>query len=184
MMKFREIAARITGFSVPVFGVQWSPPTLDIQVARKIIAFLEDRRVLYSPFFQEDPGQCFLSVIEIRAFLTELLGEGGIGLELTDAARAIRAACRRFLLEATQSSSPIGRPLVKLHIDSNTKKTTIVRDLRNDPPPLDAETFYRALGTFRAFVGSQVAQICVRYGVDLEPELASIIPPFDEDSTE
>ena len=47
-MKFREIAARMTGLSIPIGGVSWQPPS-DVTKARSIINFLEDRRVLYSP---------------------------------------------------------------------------------------------------------------------------------------
>jgi hypothetical protein len=40
-----KILSRLTGFSVPVFGVSWSPPEAERAVARRVIASLEDRRV-------------------------------------------------------------------------------------------------------------------------------------------
>jgi hypothetical protein len=43
---------------------------MHIAVARRIITFLEDRRVLYNPYHMEDPRHCIQSVIEIRQFLT------------------------------------------------------------------------------------------------------------------
>lgn len=46
-MKFKEVIGRITGFSVPIFGVSWNPPQPDVTAARKVLVFLEDRRVLY-----------------------------------------------------------------------------------------------------------------------------------------
>ena len=96
-MKFAEIAARLNGFSTPIFGVQWQPPTVDVDVARRIITFLEDRRVLYSSYTNEVPEQCVQSVLQIRAFLTEVLGNGGIAKELAAPLRLMRGHCIRFL---------------------------------------------------------------------------------------
>ena len=67
-MKFKQIINRLTGFSTPVFGVSWSPPQSHIDVARSVIIFLEDRRVLYNPYELEVPQHCIHSVIEIRRF--------------------------------------------------------------------------------------------------------------------
>ena len=53
-MKFEEIAKLLTGISCPVFGLQWSPTEADCVVARRMIRFLEDRRVLYVPYDVEN----------------------------------------------------------------------------------------------------------------------------------
>jgi hypothetical protein len=45
-VRFQEIAARVTGFSTPVFGVSWSPSEPEVTAARRVVTFLEDRRVL------------------------------------------------------------------------------------------------------------------------------------------
>ena len=73
-MKFSEIGARLTGISTPIFGASWTPPIADVAVARRVLVFLEDRRVLYSPYEVEMPEHCVASVLEIRRFLTEQLG--------------------------------------------------------------------------------------------------------------
>jgi hypothetical protein len=46
-MKFTEIANRLTGISTPLLGVSWQPNYREVSAARRVIAFLEDRRVLY-----------------------------------------------------------------------------------------------------------------------------------------
>ena len=61
-MKFKEIVNRLTGFSIPVFGVSWNPPEPEVAVARRVLAFLEDRRVLFNPYHLEVEYQCIDSV--------------------------------------------------------------------------------------------------------------------------
>lgn len=73
-MRFKEVLARLTGFSVPVFGVSWDPPEPEILVARRILAFLEDRRVLFNPQYLEVEDQCTRSALDIRQFLTREIG--------------------------------------------------------------------------------------------------------------
>jgi hypothetical protein len=46
-MKFSEIANRLTGISTPLGGVSWQSSDLEVSAARRVIAFLEERRVLY-----------------------------------------------------------------------------------------------------------------------------------------
>jgi len=53
-MKFSEIANRLTGISTPLGGVSWQSSDLEVSAARRVIAFLEDRRVLYAP--EEEDG--------------------------------------------------------------------------------------------------------------------------------
>ena len=55
-MKFSEIANRLTGISTPFGGASWQPAEMEIAAARRVIAFLEDRRVLYEPSEMEVPS--------------------------------------------------------------------------------------------------------------------------------
>jgi len=73
-MNFKEVSKRITGISVPFFGVSWNPPESERKIAKRIISFLEDRRVLYSPYDMEMPMHCVESIIEIRKYLTDEIG--------------------------------------------------------------------------------------------------------------
>lgn len=98
-MRFREVAARLNGISTPIFGVSWTPATPDVAVARSVLAFLEDRRVLYSPINFEENGHSISSVTQIRSFLTDVIGSGGISDEFAGTLRTMRGICRRFLMK-------------------------------------------------------------------------------------
>ena len=65
-----------------------------MSAARRVIAFLEDRRVLYAPDGLEVPPHCVHSVLEIRHFLSNELGKLGGKSEFAASLRAMRAACR------------------------------------------------------------------------------------------
>src|SRR2546422_3596860 len=96
-MKFKDIASRLTGISTPFFGASWKPSDTDRSVAKRVITFLEDRRVLYSPSELEMPAHCVESVLEIRRFLTTEIDKLDEKADLTASLRAMRAASRKFL---------------------------------------------------------------------------------------
>jgi hypothetical protein len=157
-MEFREIASRFTGFSTPVFGASWNPPEPERAIARRVIAFLEDRRVLYNPYHIEIDDQVTHSVVDIRRFLTDEIGALDVQSELNAHLRAIRAACRRYLDETGPGSH------------------------RLDLPPWRGPFefgFFLQLGELRAAVGEHVAAIAVMYGLDVEGDLADVLPALD-----
>lgn len=125
----------------------------DVSIARKVIAFLEDRRVLFSPSDIEVPQHVFMSVIEIRHFLTDVIAAGGLGTELEQHLRGIRAACRDFTKN-----------------DSGHAHTA-----RSSNGLSDFE-LNQHLGEMRRSIGFHVAAICVKYGIDVEDQLAVILP--------
>lgn len=51
------------------FGISWNPKETECSVARKIIIYLEAKRVLYVPSEMEVPTHCICSVIEFEIFL-------------------------------------------------------------------------------------------------------------------
>ncbi|MGO9899683.1 MAG: DUF6650 family protein [Solirubrobacteraceae bacterium] len=160
-MKFSEILSRLDGISTPIGGVSWTPPESDVAVARRVLVFLEDRRVLYEPYEAEVPNHCVQSVLEIRRFLTDQLAGGGIGEDLSGPLRAIRAACRKFLGDADDRRRGWG-----------------FDDAWHGPGP--GWEFNQTLGEMRGVIGLHVAQIAARYRLDVPDPLAKILPARDE----
>lgn len=156
-MKFQEIANRLTGISIPVFGLSWNPPEPQVTVARRIITFLEDRRVLYSPSEMEDPRHCVLSILEIRKFLTTELSNLESSTELAASLRAMRAVCRKFLNIVGTEDGEVVR--YGGHLGSWA-----------------SWEFNGALGELRGVFGIHIARLAAHYGLDVEDDLASILP--------
>lgn len=159
-MKFKDIAARLTGISCPVFGVSWTPPETERSVAKRVIAFLEDRRVLYSPSEMEVPDHCIQSVLAIRESLTTEISKLDEKAEITASLRAMRAACRK-LLDTVQADE--GR-----NIRFGAERGHYA-----------SWTFNGALGEMRGVFGVHIARLAAAYGVNVERELAAIIPGED-----
>lgn len=156
-MKFSEIANRLTGISTPLGGASWQPAELDISAARRVVVFLEDRRVLYEPGQMEVPSHCVHSVLEIRHVLSDELGKLDSKSDLAASLRAMRAACRKFL----ERVGTDGREVILY---------------ANDHGHYASWTFYGALGELRGTFGVHVAKIATQFKLDVEDRLASILP--------
>lgn len=150
-VKFKKIAKSLTGFSTPIFGISWNPPESDREVVRRLLTFLEDRRVLYNPYDLETIRWVIKSVLIIRRKLSEVLEMLDENSDLIPHLRAMRAACRKFMNEVEK---------------------------KNRKPFYYGEIFI-ALGEMRAVFGVHIAQLCVKYGVDIEGELSRILPIED-----
>jgi len=160
-MKFKEVLTRLTGITCPVFGVSWTPPEAESAVARRVLAFLEDRRVLYRPFDMEVPRLCVDSVLEIRKFLTNEIAKLDENKEIAQSLRGMRAACRKF---SDQSQGLRGAPFHRGRFHGAWD------DWLSDE-----------LGELRGTFGIHVARLAAEYGLDIEDDLASILPARDED---
>lgn len=159
-MRVKEILARLTGVSLPSgVGVQWQPSKVEVTVAREVVTFLEDRRVLYAPHEVEIPEHCVDSVLEVRRFLTTKITEAGEKSDLGASLRAMRAACRKFLDR----------------VDAE--------DLRGARSAFDRGyagwIFWGALGELRGVFGIHVARIAAAFALDVEDRLAAILPAED-----
>lgn len=160
-MNFKEVANRITGISCPFFGVSWNPPEPERKVAKRVITYLEDRRVLYSPYELEVPMHCVESIIEVRRYLTNELGSTTKDSEIEKSLKALRAACRKFL--------------------DKVGNNTDTRYLRHPFDNISSWTFISGLGELRGVFGIHIAKMAVSYGIDIEKDLASIIPEIDQE---
>jgi hypothetical protein len=157
-MKFREIVSRVTRLSVPIFGAQWTPPEAECLIARRIIAFLEDRRVLYSPSEMEVPHHCVESVFRIREFLTSELSKLDASRDIAQSLRAMRAACRKFL-DTVQADD---RRIIEFGAQRGHYANWI---------------FNGAVGELRGVFGVHLARLAASHGLDVENDLARICPP-------
>ena len=159
-MKVSEIANRLTGISSPLLGVSWQPGELEGSAARRVVAFLEDRRVLYAPDELEVPSHCVSSVLELRRFLTSEIGKLDPSSEFSSSLRGMRAACRKFL--------------ERVGVDG--KEIALYANQRGH---WASWTFYSALGEMRGTFGVHVARIAAHFKIDVEDKLATIIPEKD-----
>jgi hypothetical protein len=153
-MKFTEIASRLNGLTLGIFGAQWVAKPSDTEIARRVIRFLEDRRILYNDCAHEEPAHCVESVLEIRRVLTQEIGNLGENSDLLVPLRAMRAACRKFLDDMQWDNDR----RVRLHHE------------------WEANRFYSTLGEFRGAIGPHVATLAACYSVDIEGDLARVLP--------
>ena len=161
-VKFDEILFRITGLSVPIFGVQWNPPEAECLIARRVLAFLEDRRVLYVPSEMEVPHYCVTSVLKIREFLTAELGMIDRQQEIAKNLLAMRADCRKFVSIVDADDGRIIR-------------------FGGEQGHCASWIFNGAVGELRGVFGVHIAQMAACYGLDVEGELSSILPGDDHE---
>jgi hypothetical protein len=145
---FREIANRISGISIPVFGVSWQPPESERRIVRETFIFLEDRRALYNDFAHEIDQEVAQSVLAIRNELTEALKRLPEASEAVPCFKSMRAACREYLDTARGHGRGWNGPF----------------------------SFMTQLGRFRAIIGVQVAYLAVKFGIDIDGELAHVVP--------
>lgn len=169
-VSFRELAARINGITTPVGGVSWTPPTLDVEAARRVVAYLENRRVLYSPYELEVPGHVVTSVLEIRAYLNSERAHTDRASSLHQSIAGMESACRKFLDSIQELESCRGLSLE--HPERRMLSHLGYRSLTG----LDEWIFLTALGELRAVFGLCIGNIAAAYHIDVDQQLASILP--------
>jgi len=163
-MKFSEVARRLTGISCPIFGISWDPGEAKVSSARRVLTYLEDRRVLYVPSEVEVPDHCVDSILDIRRFLTTELGHlDDKDEDIAPHLRAMRASCRAFLDRTATIDNAHGR-------------------FGQTPYGTQEWVFNQALGELRGEFGIHVAQLSAKFGIDIEDQLAVILPGEVEDA--
>ena len=145
---------RPTGAGAFGFSLNWEKVPGDKEVALRVVTFLEDRRLLFGERHSEDELDCVHSAVDIRRFLTEELTKAKPGRSLAESLRAMRAAMRAFV----EAAGPNARNF-RYHHGHMT-----------DP-------FSLALGELRGLIGLHLAVIAHQYGIEVEPDLARILPP-------
>lgn len=159
---FLRVANRLTGISTPVFGASWKPPELDVDVANELITFLEDRRMLTVPHAWENAQDVVKSVMETRAKLTE------VASRVDPDTPPVRAHAPCELPAGSFSRTGGGR--------------TSPPD--SSPPsfgsrfsdPVVRGNLTADLGELRGVFGIPIARISAAYGIDVEEDLAAILP--------
>jgi hypothetical protein len=155
-MNRNKLLKRVNGISIPFIGggVQWIPPVDEQDRARRLLVFLEDKRVLFAPYEMEIGPYVTRSIDEIRKRLTSDLEE----IDKTDSVLAqslqsMRAACRRFM-DRTQRIGDGGRYSHRLE--------PVVQD---------------SLVELRTLLGIQILKLAYTYELEVGPELETALPP-------
>jgi len=141
----------ITGLSLPWFGVTWQYREADGDIARRLLVYLEDSRVLFEPLNAQSFVAASPSANDIREMITVELGNANAGAELSEAMRTIRAAARRFMTDLDRIEQA------------------------NLEPQQERERQVLALGEMRGRANPVIAAIADKYNVEVEEELAAAL---------
>lgn len=134
-------------------------------MAQSLITYFEDRRVLYAPYELEVPIHVTRSILDIRTRLIGDMEQLSSDSPLYQSLAAMAAACRKFLTHTT-------------HLDRD-------QDIFSRPTHLHSWIFLSAIGELRGALGIHIAQIAVRYGIDITGDLATILPePTGDEASE
>ena len=154
-MKIRPTSV---GLSWIGFTFSWEMVPGDAEYAQQVISELENRRVLWGPRNPGDEPHCFKSVTQMRDFLSSKLEIHGLGKDLRGSLQAMRSACNKFITDGG--------------VDG-------INFMKHGAAPI--HTFSLALGELRSRIGLQVAMLAYRYDLEVDDDLAEILPPPDEE---
>jgi hypothetical protein len=163
---FRDLASRVTFSTPPIFGVSasWTPSEPERNHIRRLIHFLEDRRVLFVPYHLEEVQEVNHSVGEIRQQLTATLQALPEKSYAAASIKAMRSASRSFMTGPREEFR---------HLSGWDRRPW---DHRRGGGRDGGPSFFMALGELRATFGMHLHALAVAYGIDVEPELAAIMP--------
>ena len=153
---------RSTGIGGFGFSINWEKVPGDEDVARRIVTFLENRRLLFAERHCEDELECVRSAIEIRNRLTDELTQAKPGKSLASSIRAMRISFRNFVDAAGPRA----------------------QNFRGHFGPPGMDPFSGELQKLRDLVGLHLEVIADKYDIDIEPDLAQILPPTVSDEND
>jgi hypothetical protein len=149
---------RITGVSVPWgFGVSWEYRESDASIVRRVLTFLEGRRILYEPLNTQIFNYVGQSATDIKEMLTQE-SSGPAGELLTSFLKEIRRAVIEFK--------------TKLERIEQSERSEVGKNLREEK--------VLALGEMRGRVNPVLALLAAKYEIEVEPELAAVLQPSPE----
>ena len=147
-MSYRPIGPGVSGVSR-----DWEQIPGDAEVAREVVEFFKDQRMLFGKASLWDELECVAVAIKSRTFLTEELAKARVGSSLAHRMRAMRAALRTFM----DAAGPDARNF---------------RGLSGRGTDL----YGRAHETLRALLGLHLRIVVDQYAIEIEPDLAEILP--------
>ena len=114
--------------------------------------------MLFNDCAEEELGHCLQSAEQIRSFMTDELGKLSDNSPLLPYFRAIRKTSREFMDHFPQGS---------------------IRALDRHRFSLQEASLFIRLGQLRSAIGLEVALIAARWEIDVEDDLARVLPRFD-----
>lgn len=149
------LTTRLTGVSIPLGGLQWNPKPDDREAIRKLVVFLEDRRVLHidetgdlahkSAHHLVYPEWVMQSILETRQRVTNTLEELDFDATPKAILEEMRAACRRV-----------------------ARVQPVHRAQQSPVAILD-------LGRFRKIMGMCIGGLCIGYKIDPGANLKRLV---------
>jgi hypothetical protein len=165
---FKKLVGRLTGFSIPIFGVSWNPPEIDRDVAGRIITFLEDRRIIHHDrslinYLGHHTDIPLRSILEIRGYLTKEMQRLARDSALFEILEGMRKACRACLEHFELAD-----------LADDATYIPIGNDLGN-------ALYWSALIEFKTRMGLLITTMAVQYGIDIPEELVQHLPADADD---
>jgi hypothetical protein len=146
--------ARVTGVSVLGFGVALQYSDSEKAIASRIVTFLEGRRVLFERLASRCPGGVIDSLASIRTKIQEAMEGLDRRSDLFIILQKLRQEVLRFISSACGDCAEA----------RSCKDCTIQR-----------EGCAAHLGEFRKSFAGPLAELCIRFDLDLDEELAAIV---------
>ena len=150
-MKLIDLLSKITGFSTPIFGIQWQPPHRERVIAERVLTFLEDKRVLYPQNINYNlvhmkSDYPIKSVLQIREYLTKEMQGIPRDCNLHKILNEMRKTCRLFLEKLEEQG-----------IDKVEQEEQSLIQLKLKMPNL-------------------LTNLCFTYGMEISPDLTKMFP--------